>query len=867
MKKILFAAIGVIGTLTGYAQLSRSYLTNAYSQHLTKFGLTQNDISNFVVTSEYTDTHNGITHVYLRQVVNGIEIFNANSSIHFKGQNVVSINNGFIANAVAKTNTADASIGASQAIQTAGADVEISVGGVLSKADLVLSKTNQELVLTDKAVSEEPIKAKLYYVSTPQGLVLAYNVEVFNNETNDWWNIRVDATNGNIIEKNNWTTHCNVSAKTFSNTEKNTQTSSLLAPTKISKKTANAFGSYNVFAFPVESPIHGTRSYVPGSSAKQNASPYGWHDTNAVAGPEFTTTRGNNVFADEDTLASNGLGYSPDGGDSLVFDFPTDTSWMDYKLWMNAGITQLFYANNYLHDVFYQYGFDEVSGNYQFNNYGKGGKQGDYVNADAQDGSGTGNANFSAPVDGSSGRMQMYLWPAEAVAAPKLSIAAPSSAAGSYTAPLSSFGAKRFADISAEVVLVDDGSAADSLGCNTLINGADLEGKIALIYRGTCNLTNKVLNAQNAGAIGVIVIHNSSSNPTAMQGSSSAIKIPSVIVSVSDGAKIKASLNNGDTVIAIIKGLPVVKSYDSDFDNGVMAHEFGHGISIRLTGGPANSSCLNNAEQGGEGWSDFFGLVLTAKPTDKGTDGRGIGTYVFNEDSSGLGIRSYRYSTNMTTNPMTYKYVRNQNEEHYVGSVWCTMLWEMYWGMVDKYGFDEDLFNGTGGNNKAIQLVMDGLKLQPCSPGFVDARDAILKADSINNGGANREIIWRAFAKRGLGFSAKQGLSSSITDGTTTFDLPADLTTGIATVNSLAQYITMMPNPSTGVSMLVMPDQIKEATVIVTDVAGKVVFERNMSTDLNQHIQIDLTAEASGIYFVKALSGATTYQSKIVLAK
>jgi hypothetical protein len=78
----------------------------------------------------------------------------------------------------------------------------------------------------------------------------------------------------------------------------------------------------------------------------------------------------------------------------------------------------------------------------------------------------------------------------------------------------------------------------------------------------------------------------------------------------------------------------------------------------------------------------------------------------------------------------------------------------------------------TGGNNLAAQLVIDGLELQPCSPGFVDSRDAILQADQALTGGDNRCEIWRGFAKRGLGKSAIQGSSNSKFDGTQAFDLP-----------------------------------------------------------------------------------------------
>jgi hypothetical protein len=59
--------------------------------------------------------------------------------------------------------------------------------------------------------------------------------------------------------------------------------------------------------------------------------------------------------------------------------------------------------------VLHGYGFDEVSGNFQLNNYGRGGVGNDQVIADALDGSGTNNANFFTPPEGTPGRMQMYM--------------------------------------------------------------------------------------------------------------------------------------------------------------------------------------------------------------------------------------------------------------------------------------------------------------------------------------------------------------------------------------------------------------------------------------------------------------------------
>jgi Zn-dependent metalloprotease len=861
MKKVLILLLAFAPLTALWAQYSGSQMQTMLLNHQPL--LAKQDVEGLLITDQYTDWSTGITHVYLRQVVNGIEVFNGNAAFHINNEGkVVSYSSSFATSVYANMQSSKPAIGVAAALMSAGAETEMNVQSALSKADMPL--VNNEAVIVDAAVSEEPIKTKLYYLVDAKGkLVLTYNVELFNNETNDWWNVRVDATSGTVLEKNNWTSHCLVANGMYGGETNVHSEKSILAATTEYGKTSGT-GTYLVVPYPFESPIHGNRQYVSGSTARSNASPFGWHDTDGVVGVEYTVTKGNNVFADEDTLASNGNGFSPNGGDSLIFDFPLDSNWLDYNYFLPAAITNLFYANNYVHDVFYQYGFDEVSGNFQYNNYEKGGLQRDQVQAEAQDGSGTGNANFSTPADGGNGRMQMYLWPTGSATQPPINISSPANLAGDYSAPLSSFGAKRFGELTARVVLVEDSNLADSLGCGPLVNTAELAGNIALIYRGSCQLPGKVLNAQNAGAIAVIMINNTSATPSAMSGNNAAVVIPSVIVTQALGVRIKAALDNGDTVMATLKGLPVVKAFDSDFDNGVIAHEYGHGISNRLTGGPANSNCLSNAEQAGEGWSDFFALALTAKPGDSGTFARGIGTFVFNQATTDLGIRDFKYSTKMSVNPMTYNYLKNNKGVHYVGTVWCTMLWDMYWNLVDKYGFDEDIFAGTGGNNKAIQLVIDGLKLQPCSPGFVDARNAIIKADSIRYGGANRDLIWNTFARRGLGYTATQGSTNSVADGVAKFDLPPGVV-GISDAENLARFIELSPNPTQGLVTIVMPDQLKEAQVTVFDIAGKVVFEQNMRTDAVQHIQLDIADKQRGMYFVKISNGGTVFQSKLLL--
>src|SRR5918996_990854 len=86
----------------------------------------------------------------------------------------------------------------------------------------------------------------------------------------------------------------------------------------------------------------------------------------------------------------------------------------------------------------------------------------------------------------------------------------------------------------------------------------------------------------------------------------------------------------------------------------------------------------------------------------------------------------------------------------------------MTWELVDRHGFNPNAYGAwdTGGNNRAIQYVIDGLKLQGCGPGLVVARDAIIASADLLSEGEDTCTVWASFARRGLGFSAVQGTTN-----------------------------------------------------------------------------------------------------------
>ncbi len=138
---------------------------------------------------------------------------------------------------------------------------------------------------------------------------------------------------------------------------------------------------------------------------------------------------------------------------------------------------------------------------------------------------------------------------AQLVSNANLHIDSPASLQGDYQAVKASFGPD-LTSFTGDLVLVDDGSNNSLLGCSALTNGAAVNGKVAVILRGDCNFTDKVKNAQNAGATGVIMINNITGFPIVMGGEDASISIPSVMISKGDGQAIIDALNSNTTVTA-----------------------------------------------------------------------------------------------------------------------------------------------------------------------------------------------------------------------------------------------------------------------------------------------------------------------------
>ncbi len=867
MKKnftLIFSAF--LLSCTAYAQDFRSIV----GEHLTK----STSISEFeIVQNVYSDKIKA-HQIHVQRTENGIPVFASYANYVVKDNRVVS---------TSKSENFDVQLGNLPVTAKLSFDEITSKLG--SSEQLRVIKTSFSDLNTRAEglyIFNEDVPQITYYIDENKQGYLAYSFsgKIAKGGKHEIYDFVVDAITGNVLEKHSQALTCGFHDHSFFNENKatfNAEEWNWLYDS--STNTTNP--SYNVFKLPVESPNHGPRATYNQGALYPAGSPLGWHKLSET-GETLPITRGNNTRTVHDNDSEgyetyNGadaatVGYV-NGGENMNFDFPVDQTRIPY-FYKEASTTNLFYMNNMMHDIYYRYGFTEQYGNFQANNFDHGASANDPVIALAQTGLSVGesnNATFSTPVDGRSPLMSMYLWsPPSTFTAKPIVVHSPSAVAGEYTGLVGNFGpGLPDPGITTDFVLLtkEETTGTPYDGCGNITNAAQVAGKIAVIARGDCTFVSKVQNAQDAGAVGAIIVNNVAGT-ISMGGESTTITIPSISVTNAVGGPIMTQLQNNQTVNGTLRYIEV-PYIDGSFDNGIVAHEYGHGISTRQTGPRQSSACLNNLEQMGEGWSDFFGLMITQLPTDTATTRRGVGTFAVNQASTGTGIRPTAYSTNMSVNPATYANVANygnSDSPHRTGYVWATMLWDLNWKMINKYGFTPDLINGNAGNTMTLDLVMEGLRLQPCRPGFVDGRNAILEADVLLNEGENQCDIWSVFARRGLGYSADQGQSSSRTDGTAAYDMPPAevLNCSLKTVDtSIKDSFKIFPNPAKDVVHIYDETLKGKVTIEIVDMVGRVVSTNQVELKNNRHT-IDTAALAKGVYVLKFTTNEGTITKKLI---
>jgi uncharacterized repeat protein (TIGR01451 family) len=613
------------------------------NEHAAMFGHGAEILDSAVITREYITAHNGLRTTVWEQQVEGIPVFQAIFIGHeTKDGELASIASQFVPNpqAAAERGTPNhaAKIQA-PAISPQKAIVEAAknVGAALTEQQLAsldpqpVSARKQQRFQGAPVLNGETDAQLTWLPMSGTELRLCWQIILTSRERGEMFRIIIDAETGEVLVRHGLTEYISdASYRVFTSDSPSPMSPGLATP-------GNA------------QPALVPRVLVVTNAMNTNASPNGWINDGD------NETKGNNVDAHLDRNKDDQPDLPrPQGNPNRVFDFAEDLT-QQPTTYGDAAVVQLFYWNNFMHDKLYELGFTEAAGNFQNTNFSRGGLGNDAVQADAQDGSGTDNANMSTPPDGLPGRMQMYVF--------------------------------------------------------------------------------------------------SGPNP----------------------------------------------NRDGDLDADVLLHEYTHGLSNRRVGGGAGLSSLQSRGMG-EGWSDFYALSLLSESADDPNATYAAGGYAAYQFGGLLqnyyyGIRHYPYCTDTNKNPFTFKDIdpgqaiphqgipispvygfspSEANEVHHQGEVWCVTLWEARAAMITKYGW-------AVGNPLMLRLVTDGMGLSPVNPNFLEARDAIIQADLINNGGANFNELWAAFAKRGMGGSATSPASTTTQGVEEAFDLP-----GLALKQALA---------------------------------------------------------------------------------
>ena len=731
--------------------------------------------------------------VRFRQQVDGIEVFQRSLSVLLSRDYRPMAVSGYFANPAqplgAFTTTAGAAVAASWA----------SLGGELDPANLVPAaargawqRFEMPAITGSHTMQREPRARQVWYPRAT-GLEPAWQVELFANSRHNGelvaYSFVVSARNGAVLHRKNLKHEAPVTYRVFAEDR-------------------------GPLFQPYDSPVG--NDYVPfrGLVVRKGAA------TNLVTldhagiktgdpwlGDDATTTSGNNVRACIDTVdhpvdslinvdSLTGIRQN----DCLAPIEPPTTATsertFDYAIEADedpahqnakdAAAVNLFYMVNWLHDWWYNHGFDEAAGNAQASNFGRGGEEEDPIMAQGQDGSGSNNANMSTPADGASPVMQQYLFDGKA---PKGDVRTVVPAGDSIYWIGAAFGPQTY-NIEKVVALADDGVGEPGDGCGEPVPVIDealaavyendpgtpvpgpltyqpvpappqtsLQGKIAIVDRGNCNGGAKVKFAMASGAAGMIVVNNSDGPPTILTSDQpvyatavgpraahdAVYNVPTVMISKADGERLKALVAAGEVTMTMSRE-PTVK-LDGTLDNTIIAHEFFHYVHHRLTD---SSSPQTSAMS--EGWGDIDGFMMSLRQDDPLVPGNAnfegaysLAGYVYNDFY--YGIRRKPYTTDFAKNDFTFKTIQEDTGAHAAGEIWANMMFECYAGIL----------NGPRNFNDARSRMQDyiiaGLKMTPPNATYVEARDAVLSAVLATDFDDYARCS-AGFAKRGIGLRA-----------------------------------------------------------------------------------------------------------------
>jgi Fungalysin metallopeptidase (M36)/Calx-beta domain/Fungalysin/Thermolysin Propeptide Motif len=384
-------------------------------EHTALFGHGSAALDAARVKREFITRHNGLHTVVWEQQVDGIPVFEALLISHTTSRGeLVSISSHFVPapEQAASAGTSFPSAVRSRPGLTAAqalADAAQSIGDTLAIGDISVrspaSGPEQQQTFAAGALKGDATAHLVWLPMDRNSLRLCWEVILMSRARGEMFHVLVDARTGDVLLRRSLTE--NISPATY-------RVFPYPSPAPFMAGYPTNPGAITVMG--LAAPATNQLGQVPPtlvviSALDTNASPLGW-----INDGTNVTTSGNNVSAYLDVNADNRADIPPpQGTTNRVFDFPFDPTQSPASN-SSAAVVNLFYWNNWMHDQLYDLGFTEAAGNFQVNNFGRGGVGGDPVDAEAQEGYNTGNtyyldnASFSTPPDGSSGVMELYVF-------------------------------------------------------------------------------------------------------------------------------------------------------------------------------------------------------------------------------------------------------------------------------------------------------------------------------------------------------------------------------------------------------------------------------------------------------------------------
>ena len=358
-------------------------------------GLTDQQVRQLTVAADYTNPDGNLSYVHLEQEIKGLPVFRGEIKAGFtKDGSIIRIINN-LAPALEYSSLSTESRRAEDAVTAAA----LNINRTVSSNDLKVQETNPNgkvITFVPGQFAWPTTAEKMYFPTEPGVARLAWRVLLWEEVAAYY--VIVDAETGTMLWRKNITEDQTQTA-TYNIYNDDSPAPFVPGPTTLSGAQAPL--------------INRTDVTLIGNEPPNTFNNLGWLTDGA------NVTDGNNVEAGLDRVAPNGVD-APVTGVARVFSFaynpgPGNPAPGDAPLtlaYQNGAVTNLFYWTNRYHDSMYLLGFTEAARNFQNVNFTGMGLGADRVSAEAQDSSGTNNANFGTPADGGRGRMQMYIWTA-----------------------------------------------------------------------------------------------------------------------------------------------------------------------------------------------------------------------------------------------------------------------------------------------------------------------------------------------------------------------------------------------------------------------------------------------------------------------